>query len=139
MFADYIFPDLSIWERWGAPRTSPDVVVKASMIRQPIVAPMPETARVFGEALPISMEALMLGIAERLSLPGYGRNGFEEGMDFTRSKSLAEGLSLSHGFPIERTVLPIKKDIVQTGKKLVGAEGGFVNLITEHLPFFGVF
>jgi anaerobic selenocysteine-containing dehydrogenase len=84
MFADYIFPDLSIWERWGTPHTTPDVVVKASNTRQPIVAPIPETARVFGEALPISMEALMLGIAERLSLPGYGRNGFEEGMDFTR-------------------------------------------------------
>ncbi|MFQ5797697.1 MAG: molybdopterin-dependent oxidoreductase [Bacteroidota bacterium] len=82
MYADYVFPDLSIWERWGMPHVTPDVQTKASKVRQPIVAPMTETVSVFGQAMPISMEAVMLAIAEKLGLAGYGKNGFGEGWDF---------------------------------------------------------
>ncbi len=84
MYADYLFPDLSIWERWGTPHVTPDVQTKTSKVRQPMVAPIPETVMVFGEEMPISMEAIMLAIAERLSLPGYGKDGFGPGQDFTR-------------------------------------------------------
>ncbi len=84
MYADYLFPDLSIWERWGTPHVTPDVQTKTSKVRQPIVAPLTETATVFGEEMPISMEAIMLAIAEKLNLPGYGSNGLEDGWDFKR-------------------------------------------------------
>jgi anaerobic selenocysteine-containing dehydrogenase len=84
MYADYLFPDLSIWERWGTPHVTPDVQTKTSKVRQPMVAPIPETVTVFGEEMPISMEAVLLAIAERLALPGYGKDGFGPGQDFTR-------------------------------------------------------
>ncbi len=84
MYADYLFPDVSIWERWGFPHTSPDVQSKATKVRQPIVAPIPEIVTVFGEEMPISMEAIMLAIAEKLGLPGYGKGGFGSGMDLVR-------------------------------------------------------
>ncbi len=84
MYADYIFPDLSIWERWGTPHQTPDVVTKGSKVRQPVVGPIPEEVWVFGEKVPCSMEAVMLAVAERLGLPGYGKDGFGPDMDFTR-------------------------------------------------------
>ncbi|NDY42952.1 molybdopterin-dependent oxidoreductase [Dissulfurirhabdus thermomarina] len=82
MYADYIFPDTAIWERWGLPHLTPAVPTRGSKVRQPAVAPLVETCTVFGVEQPISMEALMLAIAERLGLPGYGRDGFGPGLDF---------------------------------------------------------
>ncbi len=76
MYADYIFPDLTVWERWGTPHVTPDVNTKTSKIRQPIVAPLTETVTVFGQKMPISMETIMLAIAEKLNLSGFGKNGF---------------------------------------------------------------
>ena len=84
MYADYIIPDLSFLERWGTPHTTPDVLSKSSKVRQPTVAPITETVRVFGEEMPISMESFMLAVAERLNLPGYGKDGFGPGQDFVR-------------------------------------------------------
>ncbi len=83
MYADYLFPDTAIWERWGTPHITPAVQAKTSKIRQPIVEPLVEKVTVFGEEQPISMEAIMLAIAERLGLPGYGKDGFGNGLDFT--------------------------------------------------------
>ncbi|HHK60880.1 MAG TPA: molybdopterin oxidoreductase, partial [Desulfobacterales bacterium] len=50
MYADYIFPDTAIWERWGTPHTTPDVPQRASKIRQPTVEPMTEVVKVFSSA-----------------------------------------------------------------------------------------
>ncbi|MFQ6617721.1 MAG: molybdopterin-dependent oxidoreductase [Fidelibacterota bacterium] len=84
MYADYIFPDVTAWERWGTPHVTPDVQTITSKVRQPMVAPIPETVEVYGEKTPISMEAIMLAIAEKLKMPGYGKNGFGDGWDFKR-------------------------------------------------------
>ncbi|RME01654.1 MAG: molybdopterin oxidoreductase [Calditrichaeota bacterium] len=84
MYADYLFPDLSIWERFGLPHATPDVNTKTSKVRQPIVAPMTETVTVFGEKMPVAMETVMLAIAEKLNLPGYGANGLGEGWPLAR-------------------------------------------------------
>jgi len=82
MYADYLFPDTAIWERWGTPHTTPAVQARTSKVRQPIVDPVVEKVTVFGEEQPVSMEAVMLAIAERLGLPGYGKDGFGNGLDF---------------------------------------------------------
>ncbi len=83
MYADYIFPDTAIWERWGTPHTTPDVPQRASKIRQPTVEPMTEVVKVFGEKQHCSWEAVLLAISERLGLPGTGKDGFGPGLDFT--------------------------------------------------------
>ena len=82
MYADYLFPDTAIWERWGTSHTTPAIQGIVSKIRQPIIDPLVEKVKVFGEEQPVSMEAVMLAIAEKLGLPGYGVNGFGDGMDF---------------------------------------------------------
>jgi len=81
MYADYLFPDTAIWERWGTSHTTPAVQAKVSKIRQPIVDPLTEKVTVFGVEQPVGMEAVMLAIAEKMGLPGYGKNGFGDGMD----------------------------------------------------------
>lgn len=53
-----------------------------------MVAPVPETVTVKGEDVPISMDAVMLAVATRLGAPGYGKDGFGPGLDFTRPEDL---------------------------------------------------
>jgi anaerobic selenocysteine-containing dehydrogenase len=84
MYADYIFPDITYPERWATPHTTPDVATKISKIRQPTVAPIPETVVVDGEEMPICMESVMIAIGKKLGLPGFGAGGFGEGGDFNR-------------------------------------------------------
>jgi tetrathionate reductase subunit A len=79
MYADYIFPDLSFLERWEFGGSHPCVAQKVQPIRQPIIAPIPEDCTVFGQQVPLSLEALLLGIAEQLKLPGFGENGLAPG------------------------------------------------------------
>lgn len=88
-YADYIFPDLSFLERWEFQGSHPSVPWKVENIRQPAIAlPGWPTVKVFGEEIPMSFEALYLAIAEKLELPGFGPNGFAEGIPFTRPEHL---------------------------------------------------
>ena len=88
MYADYIFPDLSYLERWEFHKSHPSVLPKNAPVRQPVIAPLTETVKVFGVEQPASLEALLLGIAERLGLSGFGPNGFGEGRPFLRGEDL---------------------------------------------------
>lgn len=88
MFADYIFPDLTYLERWEFHGSHPNFAPKIQPIRQPAIPPIPETVKVFGEEMPISLEAVLLAIAEKLGLPGFGPNGFGEGQPFTHPDHL---------------------------------------------------
>ena len=83
MYADYVFPDLSFLERWEFHGSHPSVTQKVQPVRQPVIGPLVETANVYGNQMPLSLEAMLLGLAERLGLPGFGKNAFGEGLDFT--------------------------------------------------------
>ena len=80
MFADYIFPDLSFLERWEFQGSHPCVAQKVQPIRQPVIAPIPEDCVVYGQSIPLSLEAMVLGIAEYLKLPGFGEDGLGKGL-----------------------------------------------------------
>ncbi|BCL61411.1 hypothetical protein DGMP_21040 [Desulfomarina profundi] len=82
MYCDYIFPDTAIWERWGTPHMTPAVLTNGSKVRQPVVESLVETCTVFGRKQPISMESVMLAIAEKLKVSGFGKGGFAPGLDF---------------------------------------------------------
>ncbi|RMH18143.1 MAG: twin-arginine translocation signal domain-containing protein [Acidobacteria bacterium] len=84
MYADYILPDLTYLERWGTPHVTPDVNTMTSKVRQPVVAPLTEEVTVGGEPMPISLEAFLLAVAEKLGLPGFGKDAFGPGMNFYR-------------------------------------------------------
>jgi anaerobic selenocysteine-containing dehydrogenase len=84
MYTDYVFPDISYLEQWASPGDVPVPPVKSNPIRQPVVEPVTEVVSVFGQQMPLSMEALMLAIAEEMGLPGFGPNGFGSDMDLKR-------------------------------------------------------
>jgi anaerobic selenocysteine-containing dehydrogenase len=88
MYADYIIPDLSFYERWEFHGSHPNNIWKVQPVRNPAIAPIPETVRVFGEEMPISLEAFMLAVAEKMGLPGFGPDGFGPGQDFRRPEDL---------------------------------------------------
>ena len=84
MYSDYIFPDIGFFERWGFPHPVPDIQSADSKVRQPVIAPLTETVKIDGEEMPISMEAVMIAIAKKLGLSGFGKNGFADGMNLDR-------------------------------------------------------
>jgi tetrathionate reductase subunit A len=88
LYADYIFPDLHYLERWEMQGSHPNMPVKVQPVRSPVIASPNETVKVFGEEQPISYEALWLALAERLGLPGFGKDGFAPGQDLTRPDDL---------------------------------------------------
>lgn len=83
MYADYIFPDCSYLERWEFHGSHPTAAHKVQPVRQPVIAPIPETVRVFGQDMPICLESMLMGLAEKLGMPGWGKDGFGAGQDFT--------------------------------------------------------
>ncbi len=83
MYSDYIFPDLSYLERWEFQGSHMSIPQKVQPIRQPVIAPLVETATVFGNQMPICLESMLLGLAEKLGLPGFGKDGIDKGLDLT--------------------------------------------------------
>lgn len=88
MYSDYIFPDLTFLERWEFQGTHPNIPNKIQPVRQPVIAPIPEETTVYGQAYPISFETMILGIAERLGLPGFGSDAFGPGLDLKHPDEL---------------------------------------------------
>lgn len=88
MYADYIFPDLSHLERWEFQGSHPSMPNKVQPVRQPAMAPIPEDVTVFGATVPICFESMMMGIAEYMKLPGYGKDGFGKGLDLNHPDDL---------------------------------------------------
>jgi anaerobic selenocysteine-containing dehydrogenase len=81
MYADYIIPDLSYLERWEFQGSHPCVANKVQPVRQPAMAPIPEQCTVFGQKMPMCFEAMLFALAEKLSLPGFGKDAFGPGLD----------------------------------------------------------
>lgn len=84
MYADYVFPDIAIWERFGTPHASPDIPYPVSKFRQPTITPLTQEVTVYGEKTHCSFEAVALAIAERMNLPGFGKDGFGKDWDLNR-------------------------------------------------------
>ncbi|KGQ21031.1 molybdopterin-dependent oxidoreductase [Thermus filiformis] len=83
LYADYIIPDLSYLERWEFHGSHPSIIWKVQPVRQPAIPPIPEEVEVFGERMPICLESFLLALAEQMGLPGFGPQGFANGMPFT--------------------------------------------------------
>ncbi len=88
MYADYIIPDLSYLERWEFHKSHPNVIVKNAPVRQPVIAPLTETVKVFGIEQPLCLESFLLAIAEKMNLPGFGPDGFGKGKPYLRMEDL---------------------------------------------------
>jgi len=86
MYADYIFPDVSIWERWGTPHVTPAMLPTVSKVRQPVVAPITEITKVDGQEMPVCMETFLIAAAKKLGLSGFGKDAFGPGLHFDRAE-----------------------------------------------------
>jgi anaerobic selenocysteine-containing dehydrogenase len=88
-YADYIFPDVSYLERWEFHGSHPSVAWKVENVRQPAIAiPGWQTVKAYGEEMPLSLEAVLFALAEKLGLPGFGPDGMGAGKPFTRLEHL---------------------------------------------------
>ena len=88
MYADYIFPDLTYLERWEFAGSHPSVTPKVAPFRQPAAPPLTDTVTVYGEEMPLSLESLILGLAEKMKLPGFGENAFGPGLHLKRDEDM---------------------------------------------------
>ncbi|HIH44143.1 MAG TPA: molybdopterin-dependent oxidoreductase [Candidatus Methanoperedenaceae archaeon] len=88
LYADYIFPDVTYLERWEFPGSHPNIIYKVQPVRSPVAPPLVDTVRVFGQEMPLSLEAMLLGLAEKANLPGFGADGFERGIDLKHPDDL---------------------------------------------------
>jgi tetrathionate reductase subunit A len=88
MYADYIFPDTGYMERWEFNGSHPSVPFKVQGIRQPAIAPLTEEVTVFGQAMPLNLEAVLLGLAERLDLKNFGPAGMGDAGGLTHQDDL---------------------------------------------------
>ena len=88
MYSDYVFPDLTFLERWEFQGSHPNMPNKVAPIRQPIVAPIPENVKVFGEEMPISLESLLMALGEKLEMKGFGKDGLGKGLNLNRPEDL---------------------------------------------------
>jgi anaerobic selenocysteine-containing dehydrogenase len=104
MYADYIFPDTMYLERWEFQGTHPNVPFRIQPLRNPAIDPLVPDVTVYGQPMPLSLEAMLLGLAERLELPGFGENGFGEGKPFTHQDDLY--IRMTANLAIDREPVP---------------------------------
>ncbi len=88
MYADYIFPDVSYLERWEFGGSHPNITFKVQGVRNPVIAPLTGTVKVYGQEMAAQFEAMLLAIAEKLELPNFGPNGLGEGVDYNHPDDL---------------------------------------------------
>ena len=88
MYADYIIPDMSFLERWEFHKSHPNFIMKNAPVRQPVIAPLTETATVYGIEQPIGLESFLLALAEKMGLPTFGPEGFGEGKPLVRQEDM---------------------------------------------------
>jgi len=88
MYADYIFPDTMFLERWEFGGSHPSIPFKVQPVRNPAIAPLVPEVSAFGQSMPVSLEAVLLALAEQLGLAGFGPGGFGDYGDFTHPDDL---------------------------------------------------
>ncbi|MDZ7763715.1 MAG: molybdopterin-dependent oxidoreductase [Melioribacteraceae bacterium] len=88
MYSDYIFPDLSYLERWEFQGSHPNMPAKVENVRQPVISPIPEKVKVYGEEIPCSLESMFMALNEKLGLKAFGKNALGEGLDITKPDDL---------------------------------------------------
>lgn len=98
MYADYIFPDVTYLERWEFGGSHPNITFKVQGVRQPAIAPLTPTVKVYGEEMAMQFEALLLAMAEKLELPNFGPNGLAKGIDYRHPDDLYLRMAVNLAF-----------------------------------------
>jgi tetrathionate reductase subunit A len=89
MYADYIFPDVTYLERWEFSGSHPNITFKVQGVRQPVIAPLTGTVKVYGQEMALQWEAMLLASSGKTrNCPTSVPNGLGEGVDFTHPDDL---------------------------------------------------
>ena len=103
MYADYILPDVTYLEQWDTPHTAPTIVTKITKVRQPMTKVFPETK---------SLEEILISIAKKMNLSGFGDNGFGPGMPLNKPEDfyskLIANIAIEGGVPGDTEQAKIK-------------------------------
>ncbi|MHB1685285.1 MAG: molybdopterin-dependent oxidoreductase [Bacilli bacterium] len=75
--ADYVLPDLSYLERWGAENIFENLPTKVSSVIQPVTRVVPDAR---------SIDDVYIELAKRMNWPGVGKNAFAGGGSLHRSE-----------------------------------------------------
>ena len=80
-YADYILPDTTYLERWDICRVPPVITTRTVGIRQPVVGNIDQKTGEYKPVIPtvMLMEDILIRIAEKLGLPGFGNDAFGSG------------------------------------------------------------
>lgn len=76
MYADYIVPDSTYLEAWGALPGFPTTPTSVIGIRQPVVDPLMARTK---DGRPMCFETYFIDIAEKLGMPAFGNHAFMDG------------------------------------------------------------
>ncbi|MDI6777084.1 MAG: molybdopterin-dependent oxidoreductase [Syntrophales bacterium] len=81
LYADYILPDTTYLERWDICSVPPVVATRTIGIRQPVVGNIDQKTGGYKPVIPttMTMEDILIRIAGKLGLPGFGNNAFGSG------------------------------------------------------------
>jgi anaerobic selenocysteine-containing dehydrogenase len=74
-------------ERWEFSGSHPNITFKVG-VRQPVIAPLTGTVKVYEQEQALQFESMLLALAEKLELPNFGPNGLGEGMDYNHPDDL---------------------------------------------------
>ncbi|HVJ47609.1 molybdopterin-dependent oxidoreductase [Desulfitobacterium sp.] len=77
MFSDYILPDVTYMEQWCAQGAGPTILGMVAEVRQPMTHALPQAK---------SVENMMIDIAKKMELSGFGDNGFGSGMPLNKEE-----------------------------------------------------
>ncbi|WP_243688979.1 hypothetical protein [Geotalea toluenoxydans] len=84
--------------------------VKVQPVRHPVIVSPNEVVKVFGEEQPISFETLWLALAEKLELPGFGKDGFATGLDLKTPEQFYWRLVANLAYDaVSRSPMPVRK------------------------------
>lgn len=75
--ADYVLPDLSYLERWGAESIFENVPTKLSTVIQPVTRVIPQAK---------SIDDVYIALAQRMKWPGVGKHAFTDGSSLNRAE-----------------------------------------------------
>ena len=81
LYADYILPDTTYLERWDICSVPPAITTRTTGIRQPVVGNIDQKTGEYKPVIPttMTMEDILLRIAGKLELPGFGNDAFGKG------------------------------------------------------------
>jgi tetrathionate reductase subunit A len=118
-YADYIVPDVSVYEQWAMVPVRANINTKMTAVRWPVIEAM--TPKAGNHKQPMSMETYLIDVAKKLNMPGFGDNVIKDNDGKLWPLNTAEDFFLKAVANIAYDEEPVKP-ITATETKITGLE-----------------